>query len=828
MKNRFTKLLTAIFILVTLFGTVYTNAAVKRVIVEDHTGTWCGWCPRGITDMDDMKKLYGNSVFPIAVHNGDPMALPVQQELATTFGLQGYPSGMVDRTVVTVNGKGSVFFDPGEPDFKGGNWGNVAAQILKNEAPLEVDVKYSYEEISRVLSVTVTASVETAINDQTAFNAIVVENGVVGDYANPQWVQSNYYSNRSGYENSPWYNKKSKENLVYDYVLRGMLGGALGDASGIPATLTAGQTYTKSFTFTLPATVKPENIQVYGAVQYFVKTGTNLSKFSFINSNLGVKGVSTTKVSSDDPSIAATAESSNMDKTWKCGNLTTEPMDFTISFTKSSRTPSDWKVSLDKTVVSVAGGSSQNCKVTITPGATHGVGDAIVTISNGKDFNRSFTVTSVSKELERVEIIADKQVDKLYDVASGLTKSVDYKSIYSLTANELVVLKDITSLKTIIVSTGHSGVLDKPSADAIEGAVKAGKKVFLNGAMCASGIALNTISTTLLSTLNVSASQNNILNTIVATSFFTLNGVTGDPISNAMKVGSLKMIFDAAGNGFYLQSMNIIPGKGTVPFLTIDGQALPNVGVRGDVAGTRFVILNINPYVLPDQYRLPMMVRIMDWLENKVSAPDPKILVSVDNIAFGDVKMGTTKESSFNILNVGAGKLVVDSLYFSFGDNFSIKNAPKWPLTIDAGQSVAISISFKPSKVGENYNDKVLFESNDPNSVSGEVSLTGKGVTGTSVDGEEGVEGMFTVKAGPNPFVNNTLISYNLGGNTSQNVNMSIIDSKGATIASLVNEVKTPGSYKLDFSSVNLANGTYFLIGRANGVDLRLSLVINK
>lgn len=828
MMNKFTKLLIAIFVVLALVSSVNLNAATKRVIVEDHTGTWCGWCVRGISDMDDLKKMYPTTVFPVAVHNGDPMALPAQNEIATKFGLQGFPSGLVDRANINSGGSTVNFIDPGEPDGKGGNWGNVAAQILKNACPLDVSAVYTYDSDSRLLSVTVTADIEQNVVGQTAFNAIVVENSVVGDYTNAQWKQHNYYSKNSSYPNSPWYNKNATEDLTYDFVLRGYMGGSFGDIKDIPSTLVSGQKYTKSFSTVLPVGVNPDNIQVIGAVQY---QGTLSGKFynAYINSNLATKGVVNTKVTSTDPNIAATAQSANFNKSWSCQNLSNSAVEFTISVAKSQRTPTDWTVSLDKSLLSVGPGGTQTCKVTITPGATHGVGDALVTISNGLEYNRTFTVTSVSKELERVEINADNQVEKLFDVASGLSKSTDYKGINSLTANEAVILQDITSLKTIIVSTGHSGSLNKATADAIETALKAGKKLFLNGAMSATGIGLNSIPTTLLNTLSVSFNgTNNILTSIVASSFFALSGVTSDPISNAFKVGSLKMIFDASGNGYYLESLNIVPGKSTVPFLTIDGQTFPNVGVRGDVGGTRFVVLNINPYVIPDGSRLPLMVKIMDWLENKQYAPDPSLTMSVDNIAYGDVKIKTTKESSFDIKNSGPGKLIISELSTRFGDNFSIKNAPTLPLNIDAGQTVKITVVFAPSKVGENYSDGILYVSNDPKNQSGAIELTGKGISATSVDGEEGIDGLFTVKAGPNPFVSNTTISYNLGGNATQNVNMTIIDTKGATVANLLNETKAPGIYKLDFSGANLANGTYFLIAKANGIDVRLPLSINK
>ncbi len=837
MMNKFTKLLSAIFMIVALVSSLNLSAATKRVIVEDHTGTWCGYCVNGITCMDDLKKVYGGVVFPVAVHNVDPMAKAVQDTLANIFGINtvngvpgtGYPSGMVDRLFVTVNGKNVVPFNPGNPDDQGGTWGQVVSQVVKQTAPLDLDVKYTYDEGSRLLSVTVIANVETAVAGQTAFNAIVIENGVVGDYKNIQWRQHNYYSKDyaqpQGTSSHPWYNKPEYNDLAYDYVLRAYLGGAMGDIKDIPATLAAGQQYTKSFSYVLPAGYKAENIQVIGAVQYLVQSGNSISKANFINANIGVKGTPTTKVTSTDPSIAATGKGEAFNKAWSCQNLSKAPMEFTISYTKSPRTPADWSIALDKTNLSVGPGGSQNCKVTITPGATFGAGDALVTISNGADYNRTFIVTSVSKEIERIEINSDDQTANSFYVAPGL-KLTDYKGIISLNPSDATILPNITSLKTLLVSVGYSGLVSQDLANSIDMSLKKGVRLFLNGSNVMVGLATN--SPSLLSTLNLSFDQNtNILNTITDASFFNLSGVISDPISDGLKLSSLKLKV-VPPNYYYLQSFGI-NGNNTKSFLSVDGQSNGKIGARGDVNGTRFVVLSCNPYMLPDLARLPMMVKIIDWLENKQAAPMPILTVSVDNIDFGNVEMNKTKEISFDIKNNGPGKLIISSLTFGFDENFKFKTPPALPLNIDANQTVTITVVFTPKKTDESYTDKVYYESNDPNNLSGSIALSGKGIAAkSSVNGEEGVEGLFTVKAGPNPFVSNTVVSYTLGGNLSQNVNMSIIDTKGATIANLVNETKAPGSYKLDFSSSNLANGSYFLVGKANGIDVRLQLVINK
>lgn len=68
----------------------------KIIVVEEGTGTWCQWCPRGAVMMDSMTARYQEHLIGIAVHNGDPM---VHAEYDAGLGglISGYPSATVSR-----------------------------------------------------------------------------------------------------------------------------------------------------------------------------------------------------------------------------------------------------------------------------------------------------------------------------------------------------------------------------------------------------------------------------------------------------------------------------------------------------------------------------------------------------------------------------------------------------------------------------------------------------------------------------------------------------------------------------------------------------------
>ncbi len=66
-----------------------------KMLIEDYTGAWCGWCPRMAQGIDDLAD--NPRIIPIAIHNGDSMEFRLEQLMATEFNVQGYPTGLLNR-----------------------------------------------------------------------------------------------------------------------------------------------------------------------------------------------------------------------------------------------------------------------------------------------------------------------------------------------------------------------------------------------------------------------------------------------------------------------------------------------------------------------------------------------------------------------------------------------------------------------------------------------------------------------------------------------------------------------------------------------------------
>ncbi|MBK7360551.1 MAG: hypothetical protein IPI96_15235 [Saprospiraceae bacterium] len=115
-----------------------TPAPHKKIFVEEATGTWCQWCPRGAVYMDSLTKLFPNHFVGVAVHNNDPMTVNEYDAGWTSVpGFTGYPSVLTNRkTLGDPNGLEPVFYD----------------QIVEI-TPVKIELGASFNDVSRELKV---------------------------------------------------------------------------------------------------------------------------------------------------------------------------------------------------------------------------------------------------------------------------------------------------------------------------------------------------------------------------------------------------------------------------------------------------------------------------------------------------------------------------------------------------------------------------------------------------------------------------------------------------------------------------------------------------
>ena len=68
----------------------------QNVVVEDFTGTWCGWCPR-VSEAVRLLKQETSDAIVVAIHNGDPMQFSGEGTIRAAFNVTGFPTALINR-----------------------------------------------------------------------------------------------------------------------------------------------------------------------------------------------------------------------------------------------------------------------------------------------------------------------------------------------------------------------------------------------------------------------------------------------------------------------------------------------------------------------------------------------------------------------------------------------------------------------------------------------------------------------------------------------------------------------------------------------------------
>ena len=74
----------------------------RKIVMEEETGTWCGWCVRGIETIERMHTKYPDNFIAIALHTSDRMSNP-ENYSELTARLTSVPSCFFNRSTSESN-----------------------------------------------------------------------------------------------------------------------------------------------------------------------------------------------------------------------------------------------------------------------------------------------------------------------------------------------------------------------------------------------------------------------------------------------------------------------------------------------------------------------------------------------------------------------------------------------------------------------------------------------------------------------------------------------------------------------------------------------------
>ncbi len=226
-------------------------AAGKMVIVEEATGTWCGWCPRGAVALEFLAKDYHGFAQGIAVHNGDPMTDSTYN--AGIGGLiSGYPSALVNR---------------GNDVNPSTIWSYVNVALATPPTAFLIN---GAQITGNQLDISITADFKAIANNNWKLACVIVEDSVTGTSSG--YNQSNSYSGGGSGDlimpdGTNWANLPGSvpaSQMVYNHVARAISPGFEGYDNSFPTSVAIGDTHTLNFTFILDSSWDTSKVHIVG------------------------------------------------------------------------------------------------------------------------------------------------------------------------------------------------------------------------------------------------------------------------------------------------------------------------------------------------------------------------------------------------------------------------------------------------------------------------------------------------------------------------------------------------------------------------------------
>ncbi|GAB1418502.1 hypothetical protein MASR2M12_12670 [Bacteroidales bacterium] len=214
----------------------------KKVLAEEATGTWCGWCTRGICFMDYMAETYPDTWIGVAIHNNDPMkCTPYDNAVANIIpGFMGYPMVTSDRS-------------PGDSDPANLEAGYERRINTVSLATLDI-VNFNWNPATRHLSLDLQSEFVAEVTAPLRFGLIITEDSLWG--RSTAWEQSNAYAGGQfgpmcGFENLP--SSVPAEQMHYDHVARAILDSPFGTPSSLPQPIAFGSIHAYTYSMDIPA-----------------------------------------------------------------------------------------------------------------------------------------------------------------------------------------------------------------------------------------------------------------------------------------------------------------------------------------------------------------------------------------------------------------------------------------------------------------------------------------------------------------------------------------------------------------------------------------------
>jgi len=261
---------------------VVQTAGKKYVLLEEGTGTWCGYCPDGAEDIERNIEPHFSRCIVASFHNGDPMALSPDDYNNDYIGCStcmGWPGGTIDRNTFS----GSV--EQMRP------WESYVATDTGLAPKFDVIMKSYIKSTHDSVFVKLTAKCLVGGSGTWNVNVFITEDSISsagangqGNYANCGCSHNYTLTQNPPYDTSWFWHDGNgvAETAIptahYSHmnVVRAVLGtNIFGDAAATLVNPLAGATYSKIYKYAIPSGSAWNEMNVIGLVQKYVATDVN-------------------------------------------------------------------------------------------------------------------------------------------------------------------------------------------------------------------------------------------------------------------------------------------------------------------------------------------------------------------------------------------------------------------------------------------------------------------------------------------------------------------------------------------------------------------------
>ncbi len=242
-----------------LSGTFFLHQGgpVQTQLMEVATSTTCGWCPGDIVAQDRAAAANPDDLIALSVHFDDDLVSPVYAfGIENLRGFGGVPSASYNR------------------DFSG-----LTADYQDNlqrgegNSPLGLEVSNIYDPVSRAMTVDLSGTAFTRFDEgDIRLSLLIVEDSIVG--ATELFDQANFYSVESqniplvGIDGRDWQAEPDPvpaSNMIYNRVVRDLVGGFDGIIGSVPAT-SRGENFDYQIDYILPSVYDENQVSIVALV----------------------------------------------------------------------------------------------------------------------------------------------------------------------------------------------------------------------------------------------------------------------------------------------------------------------------------------------------------------------------------------------------------------------------------------------------------------------------------------------------------------------------------------------------------------------------------